>query len=247
MNLWLGACEWYVRIVLEVTTKHLLVVEDEEDIQELVRYNLERDGYAVTTVASGEDALEKAAATPPDLILLDLMLPGLNGLDVCRALRAEQSTKKIPIIMLTARSEESDIVAGLELGADDYVTKPFSPRILLARVRAVLRRRASGPTENDSPIALGGILIDPVRHEVKVENEQVQLSSTEFRILQILLSAPGRVYTRDQIIDAVHGADYAVTDRSVDVQVVGLRRKLGESGRLIETVRNVGYKFKDAR
>jgi two-component system phosphate regulon response regulator PhoB len=223
----------------------ILTVDDEEDILELVAYNLKKGGYHVTCVSTGEAALKAVRAEPPDLILLDLMLPGLDGLEVCRLLKQDPGTQPIPIVMLTAKGEESDIVLGLELGADDYVTKPFSPRVLLARVKAVLRRAAEPTPEDAAILRVHGIEIHPGRHEVRVDGEPVELTHTEFLLLQFLARRPGWVFTRNQIIDAVHGVGYPVTDRSVDVQVVGLRKKLGESGSLIQTVRGVGYRFKD--
>ena len=225
--------------------ERILVVDDEEDILELVRYNLEKDGFRVTCVTSGEEALEAVKRDIPDVVVLDLMLPGLDGLDVCRNWKSAADTEGIPIVMLTAKGEDADIVTGLELGADDYVTKPFSPRVLLARIRAVLRRRNKEETPESSTIAVGDLTINPARHEVKVQGEPTPLTATEFRILQYLARRPGWVFTRDQIISAVKGDDYPVTERSVDVQIVGLRRKLGDSGNLIETVRGVGYRFKE--
>ena len=206
----------------------ILVVEDEEEILELVAYNLTKEGYAVRTVTSGEDALDKVRQQAPDLIVLDLMLPGLDGLEVCRKLKGESDTRDIPIIMLTAKSEEADIVTGLELGADDYMTKPFSRRVLLARVKAVLRRR-SEPVAADASelVRVHDLVINPGRHEVLLNGEPVSLTLTEFRVLHFLASRPGWVFTRSQIVEAVRGDGYPVTDRSVDVQIVGLRKKLG--------------------
>lgn len=223
----------------------ILVVDDEEDILELVKYNLEKEGFRVHCVDSGEAALTHVREDSPDVIVLDLMLPGVGGLDVCRELKTRPETALIPIIMLSARSEDADIVAGLELGADDYVTKPFSPRVLLARIRSVLRRRL--PPEPDRPdiLKIHGITIDPSRHEVLVDEEVKSLSASEFRILHLLARRPGRVYSRGQIISAIRGDDYPVTDRSVDVAIAGLRKKLGEAGQVIETVRGVGYRFRD--
>jgi two-component system phosphate regulon response regulator PhoB len=223
----------------------ILVVDDEEDILELVRYNLTKEGYRAQCVQSGEQALVKAGEDPPDLIVLDLMLPGLDGLDVCKALKRNPATESIPLIMLTARGEDADIVAGLELGADDYVTKPFSPRVLLARIRATLRKRKQMELEESAIVRTGGLVIDSSRHEVTLHGNPVNLTVTEFRILHFLARRPGWVFTRDQIINAVRGDDYSVTERSVDVQIVGLRRKLGDAGHCIETVRGVGYRFKE--
>ncbi len=221
----------------------ILVVDDEADLLELVCYNLASEGYRFSTAPDGETALAAVEEERPDLIILDLMLPGIDGLEVCRRLKWNDRTAAIPIIMLTAKGEEVDIVAGLELGAEDYVTKPFSPRVLVARVRAVLRRPRSLPIDEDSDIAVGDLLIDPRRRQVTVAGQMLELTYTEFEVLRLLARRPGWVYTRNQIINAAHGEDYPVTDRSVDVQIVGLRRKLGAAGRLIETVRGVGYRL----
>ncbi len=224
----------------------ILVVEDEAPIQELLQFNLERNKYRVSVVDSGEEALSVACQFLPDLILLDIMLPGADGLEVCKRLKADPKTQAIPIIMLTALCEEADIVTGLELGADDYITKPFSPRVLLARVKAALRRiTAAQPAISDERIVVHNISIDTARHKVEVDGEDVVLTFTEFKVLQLLAQQPGRVFTRYQIVDAVHGEDYPVTDRSVDVQIVGLRKKLGTAGKMIETVRGIGYRFKE--
>jgi two-component system alkaline phosphatase synthesis response regulator PhoP len=223
----------------------ILVVEDEEDILELLTFNLQKEGYQVTGKGTGEDGLRAAGKEQPDLVILDLMLPGVDGLDVCRRLKNDHKTAHIPIVMLTAKSEESDIVTGLELGADDYVTKPFSPRVLIARVRSVLRRRSRQAPDTEETVKVHDVLIHPGRHEVLVANEPVDLTSTEFRILHFLAGRPGWVFTRDQIIDAVHGDDYPVTDRSIDVQIMWLRKKLGDAGQYIETVRGVGYRFRE--
>ena len=225
----------------------ILVVEDEAPIQELLQFNLERNKYRVKVADSGERALTEAVKFMPDLILLDIMLPGTDGLDVCRQLKADPETRNIPIIMLTALCEESDVVAGLELGADDYVTKPFSPRVLLARIKAALRRiDMEKPEKRDSgQIHIHSISIDIARHKAAVDGTEISLTFTEFKVLQLLTGQPGRVFTRYQIVDAVHGEDYPVTDRSVDVQIVGLRKKLGDAGRYIETVRGIGYRFRE--
>jgi two-component system phosphate regulon response regulator PhoB len=221
----------------------ILIVEDEGDILELLRYNLNREGYRVLEATSGETALDVIRKDAPDLVLLDLMLPKIGGLEVCRRVRSDSSHKSVPIIMLTAKGEEADIVAGLELGADDYMTKPFSPRVLLARVRAVLRRNATEMPGDDESLQIHEIVIHPGRHEVLVAGEAIALTRTEFQVLHYLARRPGWVFTRYQIVDAVHGDDYAVTERSVDVQIVGLRKKLGDAGKYIETVRGVGYRF----
>lgn len=225
--------------------EHILVVDDEEDILELVRYNLVKEGYRVTTVTTGEEALKSARASQPDIILLDLMLPGVDGLEVCRLLKQEAKTQHLPIIMLSAKGEEADIVSGLELGAADYITKPFSPRVLVARLRAVLRRRATETVSESHPLTIHDLVIHPGRHEVLVQGQPVDLTVTEFRLLHMLARRPGWVFTRSQIVNGVHGDDYPVSDRSVDVQVVGLRKKLGVCGDYIETVRGVGYRFKE--
>jgi two-component system alkaline phosphatase synthesis response regulator PhoP len=228
-----------------VTKKEIFVVEDEEGILELLRYNLTREGFAVACAADGEDAVKAIPRKLPDLILLDLMLPGLDGLEVCRMLKKNPKTAGIPIVMVTAKGEESDIVAGLELGADDYITKPFSMKVLVARVRTILRRKEVRAADKDAVIRIHDIVINPGRHEVLVKGKAVELTFTELRILHFLASRPGWVMTRQQIVDAVRGEDYAVTDRSVDVQIVGLRKKLGAKADCIETVRGVGYRFKE--
>lgn len=225
--------------------EEILIVEDEEDILELIRYNLAREGYQVTGVTSGEEALRSARTRLPHLLVLDLMLPGLDGLEVCKLLKSDPKNAATPIVMLTAKGEEADIVTGLELGADDYITKPFSPRILIARVKAVLRRKRTEPLNETVAIKLHKLVIHPGRHEVLVEGRPVDLTSTEFRILHYLAGRPGWVFTRNQIVDVVRGDDYPVTDRSVDARIVGLRRKLGSCGQYIETVRGVGYRFKE--
>jgi len=228
-----------------MATEHILVVDDEEDILELVSYNLTKAGYRVTRATSGEDAIKAARSKLPDLVLLDLMLPGVDGLEVCNTLKRDSRTANIPVVMLTARGEEADIVSGLELGADDYITKPFSPRVMLARIKAVLRRKTKAPAEDRAIIKLKDLVIHPGRHEVTVRSKRVDLTSTEFRILHLLARRPGWVFTRQQIIDGARGEDYAVTDRSVDVHIVGLRKKLGSLGKHLETVHGVGYRFKE--
>ena len=208
---------------------------------------LERDGFEVAVVGSGELALRVVQSQQPDLVLLDLMLPGVDGLEVCRRIKADAETSQIPIVMLTAKGEEADVVTGLELGADDYVVKPFSPRVLLARLKAVCRRRliaSSVSDSNESIIRANKLMIQVDRHEVLVNNQSVELTVTEFRLLCLLAKQPGRVYSRQQIVDAIHGQLAAVTDRSIDVLIVGLRRKLGEHGDYIQTVRGVGYRYK---
>jgi len=228
-----------------VVKKNVLVVDDEEDILELIRFNLAREGYQVFCAVSGEDALKLAQEKPIDLIVLDLMLPGIDGLEVARCLKTDLTTKKIFIVMLTAKGEEADIVTGLELGADDYITKPFSPRVLVARVKAVLRREGKEQLDDSSILMIRDLVIHPGRHEVLLNGKHVLLTFTEFGILHYLAKRPGWVFTRSQILDAVRGDDYFVTDRSVDVQIVGLRKKLDPAGKYIETVRGVGYRFRE--
>ena len=223
----------------------ILVVDDEEDLLELVRYNLTRDGFRVQGVTSGEEALKSVRRQAPDLIVLDWMLPAVDGLEVCRRLKGDPKTRDIPIVMLTAKGEESDMVAGFERGADDYIAKPFSPRVLAARVKALLRRKeAREKDEKETTIDVHQLSIHPGRHEVTLAGHPVELTYTEFALLQFLARRPGWAYTRTQIVDAVKGEDYPVTERSVDVQVAGLRKKLGEFGSYIETVRGVGYRFR---
>ena len=225
----------------------ILAVDDEEDIVELVRYNLEREGYETIAAFSGRDALDLISKKKPDLIVLDLMLPDVDGLEITRRLKNDAELKDIPIIMLTAKGEEADVVVGLELGADDYIVKPFSPRILSARVKSVLRRRieqGSSSPKSES-IRIHEIEIHMGRHQVYIAGSPVEMTFSEFEILAFLARRPGWVFTRSQIVDAVRGDNYPVTERSVDVQVVGLRRKLGEYGDYIETVRGVGYRFKE--
>lgn len=224
----------------------ILVVDDEEDILELVRHHLKREGYAVQCADSGEKALSAARTEPVNLIILDLMLPGIDGLEVTRRLKNDAQTRHIPILMLTAKGEESDVVTGLELGADDYVTKPFSPRILIARTRAIIRRGSNDIPDETAVIRVHGIEIHPGRRAVTIQDQPVSLTYTEFQVLSILARRPGWVFTRSQIVDMVRGDDYPVTDRSVDVQIVGLRKKLGRCGDYIETVRGVGYRFKES-
>jgi two-component system phosphate regulon response regulator PhoB len=222
----------------------ILVVDDEEDIQELVKLNVIREGYDVLTAGSGEEALEIAQAQQPSLAILDLMLPGIDGLEVCRLLRSNPKTRQIPVIILTAKSEDSDIVAGLELGADDYITKPFSSKVLIARVRRVLRKRVEEDLDRSS-LEIHDLRIDPARCEVTLQGRPVSLTFSEFNILYTLAKRPGVVFTRYQIVDALHGSDYIVSDRAVDVQIAYLRKKLGPCKHYIETVRGVGYRFKD--
>jgi two-component system alkaline phosphatase synthesis response regulator PhoP len=224
----------------------ILVIDDEKDLLELVRYNLEKEGFDVICTSDGESGVDIAVKHRPDLIVLDLMMPGLDGLEVCRRLRGDARSSRIPLIMLTARATEADRIIGLELGADDYVTKPFSPRELVARVKAVLRR-AVQQEEPLEVIRQGDLIIDVRRHEITCAGKPVNLTATEFRILQYLASRPGQVLSRDQIIDAALGRDTDVFDRTVDVHITAIRRKLGAAAAHIETVRGFGYKFRDQR
>ena len=221
----------------------ILVVEDDELIRALIRDTLERDRFTVSTAASGEEALAAVREEPPDLVLLDLMLPGIDGLEVCRRLKAHSPTAGIPLLMLTARETESDVLAGLESGADDYLTKPFSPRILVARIRAVLRRGNGHPPAERAVLSLDGITLDRERREVLVDGAKADLTYTEFEILWFLAANPGRVFTRARIVEDVRGTDAGITERAVDVRIVGLRRKLGPAAGRIETVRGVGYRL----
>ena len=224
--------------------ENILIVDDEEDVLELVRYNLEKEGYTVHTATCGEDALKIALAKLPDLIVLDLMLPGINGIDVCKKLKNSTTTQNIPVIMLTAKGEETDIVTGLEIGADDYITKPFSPKVLIARIRRIMQRPIIRNLEN-APLKIYEITIDTSRREFLIKNKPVELTFTEFNILYTLAKRPGIVFTRYQLVDSIHGEDYLVTDRAIDVQIFALRKKLGTYEKYIETVRGVGYRFKD--
>ena len=225
--------------------EQILVIEDEEDIVELIRYNLVQNGFRVTAATTGDEGLRQARNRIPDAIVLDLMLPGLDGMEVCRELRRDDRTAAIPLIILTARAEEPGVIAGLELGADDYMAKPFSPRELVARVRALLRRRRQEQTNRNETLRVKDMVIHPGRHEALAGGKPLDLTFTELRILRLLASRPGWVFSRDQIVTAVHGEAYPVTDRAVDVQIVGLRKKLGARARYIETVRGVGYRFQE--
>jgi len=234
---------------MAVKKKHILLVEDDENIQQLVTYNLIKSGFHVSCADNGKQGLVMVQREQPDLILLDIMLPEMDGNELCRLLRSDKETKDIPIIMLTAKGEEEDIVKGLEVGADDYITKPFSPKILIARTNAILHRHeteASLSTKPENAIfSIHDLVIDTVRHEVTVNSEPVVLTVTEFNILRYLAANPGRVFSRQQIIDEIRGYDYLITPRSIDVQVYGLRKKLGTAGDYIETIRGIGYRFKE--
>jgi two-component system phosphate regulon response regulator PhoB len=229
---------------LQQLNERILVIEDEPDIREVISYNLSKEGYRVITASTGEEGLRSAFSQLPDLVVLDLMLPGVYGLDVCRQIRSDSRTAAVPIIMLTARSEESDIITGLEVGANDYITKPFSPRVLVAKVRARLREKTDEPDKAQKKISLKRISIDKGRHSVEVDGKPVELTPTEFKLLWLLAKNPGMVFSRYEIVNSVRGEDAVVTDRSVDVQVVGLRKKLGTCANSIETVRGVGYRLR---
>lgn len=224
---------------------HILVVEDERDIRTLILHHLRKDGYSTVGASDGEDGLRKAEERRPHLVVLDLMLPGMDGMAVCRKIRKNTETRTTPVLMLTARGEEEDMVSGLEAGADDYVVKPFSNRVLLARIRSLLRRSGVYASESDEEqsLTVGEIRLVPEMREVTVNGEQIELTAGEYKMLQILMRRPGVVYTRNQLLDLVRGTLHAVTDRAVDVQVVGLRRKLGGAGAKIETVRGAGYRI----
>jgi len=227
-----------------MTKGTILVIDDEKDLIELVKYGLEKEGFLVKGVLDGESGLRTAARDVPDLVIVDLMLPGIDGLEVCRGLRADARSAAIPIIMLTAKSSESDRIVGLELGADDYVTKPFSPRELAARVKAVLRRTSS-QTLPSSVIRHGELTIDLTRREVSCGKKNITLTASEFRLLHFLADHPGQVFSRSELIDGALGREISVVDRTIDVHVTGLRKKLGNCGERIETVRGFGYRFKE--
>ncbi len=229
-----------------VKTEKIVIIEDESDILEVIAYNLRREGYEVVESQSGEDGLDKVISSAPQLVILDLMLPEIDGIEICRKLKSDPLTAGIPVIMVTAKGEESDIVLGLGVGADDYVTKPFSPKELLARVRAVLRR---GPSLTDrggqDVISREGISIDIRRHEVTVDGDAVPFTATEMRLLHFLASHAGRVFSRDQLLTRVIGENAVVIDRNIDVHVRAIRKKLGDHRDLVQTIRGVGYRFRD--
>jgi two-component system phosphate regulon response regulator PhoB len=224
----------------------ILIIEDEPDIIEILKYNLEREKYVVLTAASGEDGLAAARDALPDLVLLDIMLPGMDGLQVCRKLREDPSTRDLLVIMLTAKGTEADIVVGLTLGADDYIVKPFSTGELLARVKAVLRRVEHREQEGDADLLTAGpIVIDLARHEARLGEGVLELTLSEFKLLAFLVRKKGRVFTRDQLLNAVVGPDVFVTARNIDVHIAALRKKLGKCGNFIVTIRGVGYRFEE--
>jgi phosphate regulon transcriptional regulator PhoB len=221
----------------------ILIVEDEKDIVEMVEYNLQKEGYIIFSVLNGEKAISLAKRERPDLVILDLMLPDIDGFEVCKRLKKNEITAQIPIIMLTAKSREADKVTGLELGADDYLTKPFSPRELTARIKAVLRRWE--PSACHKTIKRGSIVIDSIKHKVTVGGKEVLLTHTEFKLLEFMAQKPGIVLSRDRVLDGVFGYDSKVYDRTVDAHIKSLRKKLGKASYYIETVRGAGYRFKE--
>ncbi|HSW39098.1 MAG TPA: response regulator [Acidobacteriota bacterium] len=222
----------------------VLIIDDEKDLVDLVRYNLEKDGYHVISAGDGESGLALAIERKPDLAVVDLMLPGIDGLETCRLLRQSEATAMIPIIMLTAKSSESDRIVGLEIGADDYVTKPFSPRELLARVKAILRR-SSGYRPTPAVIRRGKLAIDTTSLEVSCNHTRIDLTATEYRLLRFLATHPGFVYSRSALIDGALGRDVTVLERTIDVHIMSLRKKLGKCGEWIETIRGFGYRFRE--
>lgn len=222
----------------------ILVVDDEQDLVKLIRYQLEKDGYKVISAYNGEDALYLARRERPALVVLDLMLPGIDGLEVCKKIKADSELNNIAIVMLTAKGEEIDITVGLKLGADDYVTKPFSPKELLARIHAVLRRINTSSLTKEY-IEIDSLSIDKTKHEVTIQNELIPLTLTEFKLLHQLAGKPGRVFTRDQLIEAVSGTDTCVIDRTIDVHIASLRKKLKAFASRIVTIRGIGYKFRE--
>lgn len=223
----------------------ILIVEDEEDIIELISFHLIKEGYQVSSLMEGNRVFETAKAKKPDLILLDLMLPGLDGLSIIRQLKGDPETKTIPVIIVSAKSEETDIVIGLELGAEDYVTKPFSPKILTARIRTALRRQTVDLESTEAKLIINKLVMLPEKREAEIDGKEIDLTFSEYQALWLLASHPGRVYTRYQIVEKVHGSDYAATDRSIDVLIVSIRKKLGNYAHYIETKRGVGYRFKE--
>jgi two-component system phosphate regulon response regulator PhoB len=229
----------------QIIKKHILVVEDDEDILGMISYNLEKGGYRVTALGTGDGAADEVTRLQPDLVVLDIMLPGMDGLEVLKALRTEPSTEVTPVIMLTARSQEADKVVGLELGADDYMVKPFSPRELIARIKAVLRR--TGQLNGNDVVKAGGLEIDSRKHRVTVDGAEVKLTSTEFKLIESLSRRPGEVFSRDRILDTVFGYHTEAYERTVDTHIKTLRKKLGPSRGAIETVRGVGYRFRDSQ
>jgi len=229
---------------MEFEKNRILIIEDESDIGELLEYNLQKEGYDTILANNGESGLQIAKKEKPNLLILDLMLPGIDGLDVCRLIKSDRDIKDISIVMLTALGQEEDIVKGLESGADDYITKPFSFKVLIARIQSVLRRGQIEELNDEQGVNIMGVKISPRIREVSVNNSIIELTLTEYQILYLLASHPGWVFTRYQIIDKIRGDNYPVTDRSIDFQIVGLRKKMGDLGHLVQTIRGVGYRFK---
>ena len=228
------------------TQKSIVIVEDEPDILEVLSYNLRREGFYVSTSDDGAEGLKLIQDTKPDLVLLDLMLPNIDGLDICRTMKSDQTTTHIPIIMVTAKSEESDVVLGLGLGADDYVIKPFSPKELVARVKVVLRRGlAAQQSEYNERIEVDGLILEPDKHKVTLNSEVIKFTATEFRLLHYLACHPGRVFTRAQLLAKAAGDDVVLVDRNIDVHIRSIRKKVDPSQTFIETIRGAGYRFKE--
>ncbi len=223
----------------------IVIIEDEPDIVEVLTYNLKREGFNVVSVERGDEGLNAVRNQSPNLVILDLMLPGIDGLSLCQQMKSDPLIKEIPIIIISAKGEESDVVIGLELGADDYLPKPFSPRELLARVKAVLRRGPINEEPNKKRISIGDLVVDAVRHEVRLKGALINLTATEFKLLLQLAAQPGRAYTREQLLNRIVGRGVVVIDRNIDVHIRSLRKKLGHSGQLIQTIRGVGYRFVD--
>ena len=228
----------------KMSKARILIVDDEEDILELLRYNISKEGYDVISAENGAGCLDLAHSHAPDLIILDLMMPDIDGLDVCKKLKNDDKTKNIPVIMLTAKSMESDIIVGLELGADDYIAKPFSPKVLIARMKSVLRRSYGDISDGGGEVIKRfGLCVDVSGRKVRFNGEDIDLTYSEFEIIMLFAKHPGRAFSRKQIMSAARGDNYLVTERAMDVQIVNLRKKLGKAGELIKTVRGVGYKF----
>ena len=227
-----------------MTRPKILIIEDERALSQVLSYNLQREGYETLVAHDGQEGLRKAQTLLPDLVLLDLMLPVVDGLDVCRRLRSGEQTRRIPILMLTAKGEETDQLVGFSLGADDYVTKPFSVKVLLQRIKAV-QRRFQGEEEPANVIDHLGVRLDRVRHQLSIHGKPIELTPTEFRLLECFLRQPGRAFTRPQLMDAAMGDEAVVLERTIDVHVKSLRRKLGREGDLIETVRGLGYRLRE--
>jgi two-component system phosphate regulon response regulator PhoB len=222
----------------------ILIIEDDQSLADVLAYNLRQEGYEVQVASDGRDGLSRAHVKRPDLIVLDVMLPVVDGLEVCRRLRADPSTRSTLILMLTAKAEETDQVVGFSLGADDYVTKPFSVKVLIERIKALQRRRAQAAS-SEVVVSSQGVTVDRTRHQAIVEGRFLPLTRSEFRLLDTLIRQPGRVFRRSELIDAALGEDTMVLERTIDVHIRGLRRKMGDSSELIETVRGIGYRFRD--